>query len=226
MVVPAGPRPMTFPRRPIDGRAVYHGAAGVSGPLMRALTRLVLPLVLAPALTSGCGAFDPRLVVSGGSGADGPVGIVVLHDTVAHRPYSLGGWDMCLDRPGSATITSVEPIRPYNDIVVQAFSSRPHTGPMLGNAEKPLTELGFPARGPAVTTVCEESDLHTELALQYGKTRDDSAGAEGVRITYTSAGRRHTVDFHLRVLLCAPGTPAERCEKTYEELLAPGDDGD
>lgn len=190
---------------------------------MRALTRLILPMVVVAALASGCGAFDPRLLVNGGSGTDGTDAEVTLRDTVAHRPYSLGGWDMCLDRPGSVTITGIELIKPYNDIVLQAFSSRPHTGPMLGNAEKPLTELGFPARSPAVTTVCEESPLHTELALQYAKTGDAAAGAEGVRITYTSAGRQRTVDFNLRVLLCPPGD-TERCREAYEELRTSSDD--
>lgn len=190
---------------------------------MRALTRLVLPMVVVTAMASGCGAFDPRLVVSGGSGTDGPVAEVMLPGTVAGRPYSLGGWDMCLDRPGSVTITRVEPIKPYNDIVVQAFSSRPHTGPMLGNAEKPLTELGFPARSPAVTVVCEENAFHTELALQYAKTSDATAGADGVRITYTSAGRQRTVDLNVRVLLCAPGD-TERCREAYEEPDTTGDD--
>ncbi|GLX07137.1 hypothetical protein [Microbispora sp. NBRC 16548] len=190
---------------------------------MRALTRLILPMAVVSAMTSGCGAFDPRLIVNGGSGTDGPDGEVMLHDTVARRPYSLGGWDMCLDRPGSVTITRVELIKPYNDIVLQAFSSRPHTGPMLGNAEKPLTELGFPARSPAVTVVCEENPLHTELALQYAKTGDATAGADGVRITYTSAGRQRTVDFSLRVLLCAPGD-TERCREAYEGLSTTSDD--
>ncbi|OPG11537.1 hypothetical protein [Microbispora sp. GKU 823] len=77
---------------------------------------------------------------------------------------------------------------------------------------------------PAVTTVCEESPLHTELALQYAKTGDASAGAEGVRITYISAGRRRTLDFDLRVLLCAPGD-TERCRETYEVLRTRSDDG-
>ncbi len=168
---------------------------------MRALTRLILPMVVVSAMTSGCGAFDPRLIINGGSGTDGPGAEVMLHDTVARRPYSLGGWDMCLDRPGSVTITRVELIKPYNDIVLRAFSSRPHTGPMLGNAEKPLTELG----------------------LQYAKTGDATAGADGVRITYTSAGRQRTVDFSLRVLLCAPGD-TERCREAYEGLSTTSDD--
>ncbi|MEU6425102.1 hypothetical protein ABZ860_04330 [Microbispora sp. NPDC046973] len=184
---------------------------------MRALARLILVMVVVLAMTPGCGAFGPRLVVNGGSGTDGPDAEVTLHDTVAHRPYSLGGWDMCLDRPGSVTVTGVELIKPYNDIVLQAFSSRPHRGAMLGMAEKPLTELGFPARSPAVAVACEESTLHTELALQYAKSGDADAGAEGVRITYTSAGRERTVDFNLRVLLCAPGD-TERCREAYEEL--------
>ncbi|MBE3014886.1 hypothetical protein IL992_37800 [Microbispora sp. NEAU-D428] len=190
---------------------------------MRALTRLIPPMAVVTALTSGCGAFGPHLIVAGGSGADGTDAEVALPGTVAHRPYSLGGWDMCLDRPGSVTITKVELIKPYNDIVLQAFSSRPHTGPMLGMADKPLTELGFPSRGPAVTIACEESPLHTELALQYAKTGDAAAGAEGVRITYTSAGRRRTVDFNLRVLLCPPGD-TERCREAYEELHTSSDD--
>ncbi|WP_182897061.1 hypothetical protein [Microbispora sp. H10830] len=49
------------------------------------------------------------------------------------------------------------------------------------------------------------------------------AFADGVRITYTSAGRQRTVDFSLRVLLCAPGD-TERCREAYEERSTTSDD--
>ncbi|WP_182903263.1 hypothetical protein [Microbispora sp. H10830] len=136
---------------------------------------------------------------------------------------------MCLDRPGSVTIDKVDLIRPSGGIVLQAFSSRlqSRTRAMLGNAEQPLTELEFPARSPAVTTPCSNRDhdgLLTELGLQYGKTRNRTARAEGVRVTYTSAGRQRTVDLDLDVQLCAPDDMStKQCREMYKELRTPSE---
>ncbi|WP_214109117.1 hypothetical protein [Acrocarpospora catenulata] len=177
---------------------------------MRTLIRLILMTAMVVAVTSGSAGEGPRLLLGEDADTGETVWIgVVLPDTVAHRPYSLGGWVMCLDGPGSVTIDEIDLIRPSGGIVLQAFSSRlqSRTRTMLGNAEQPLTELGFPARSPAVTTACKEKDrdgLLTELGLQYGKTGDATAHAEGVRLTYSSQARRRTVDFDLDVRLCAP----------------------
>ncbi|MBP2704505.1 hypothetical protein JOL79_11840 [Microbispora sp. RL4-1S] len=192
---------------------------------MRVPAALVLPIVMVGVMSSGCVGEGPRLYLNNSPDADEEVSIgVVLPDTVAHRPYSLGGWVMCLDRPGSVTIDRIDLIRPSGGIVMQAFSSRPQsrTHSMLGNAERPLTELGFPARSPAITTVCrkgQEDVLLTELGLQYGKIGDATARAESVRLFYTSAGRQRTVDFALDVRLCAPDDMStKQCRELYKEL--------
>ncbi|MET8141279.1 hypothetical protein ABZU32_13310 [Sphaerisporangium sp. NPDC005288] len=193
---------------------------------MRTLTRLILPMVMVTATTAtGCAGEGPRLALGQDPKTGETVAITVaLPNTRAHRSYSLGSWVMCLDRPGSVTIDRIDLIKPQGGMVLQAFSSRPQsrTHEMLGNAEQPLTELGFPARSPAVTTPCAEEErntVHTELGLQYGKTGDATASAEGVHLTYTSAGRQRTVDFSLTVELCAPGDMiTRRCEDMYEEM--------
>ncbi len=192
---------------------------------MRALTRLILPVAMVAAMVSGCAGEGPRLYLNKTPESDEDVTIgVVLPDTVAHRPYSLGGWVMCLDRPGSVTIDKVDLLDPSGGIVLQAFSSRrqSRTRGMLGEEERPLTELGFPARSPAVTTICgkdRDDILRTELGLQYGKTGDATARAAGVRVFYTSAGRQHTVDFALDMRLCAPDDmDTKQCRDMYKEL--------
>ncbi|MFJ2034388.1 hypothetical protein [Streptosporangium sp. NPDC087985] len=115
------------------------------------------------------------------------------------------------------TIEKAELIRPHNDIRLAAFSSRlqgDHEN--LGNAEEPLTSLGFPAHSPAVTTPCDQGWPYTELGLQYTKNSDATARAEGVRLTYISQGERRAVDFMLDVELCAPkDTP--RCRGMDED---------
>ncbi|MGI5159396.1 hypothetical protein [Microbispora sp. CA-102843] len=192
---------------------------------MRALIRRILLAIIIVVMTAGCVGGGPRLLLDEDpeTGETASIGIV-LPDTVAGRPYSLGGWVMCFDRPGSVTIDKVDLIRPSGGIVLQAFSSRlqSRTRAMLGNAEQPLTELEFPARSPAVTTPCSTRDhdgLLTELGLQYGKTGDRTARAEGVRVFYTSAGRQRTVDLDLDVQLCAPDDmDTEQCRDMYKEL--------
>ncbi|WP_327046557.1 hypothetical protein OG320_01235 [Microbispora sp. NBC_01189] len=188
---------------------------------MRGLVRLILAAVVVVVTTTGSVADGPRLYLNNSPYTDDEVAIgVVLPDVVAHRPYSLGGWVMCVDGPGAAVIDRIDLVNPAGGIVLQAFSFRRRGDhPMLGNSERPLTELGFPARGSAVTTICAKNgeSLGTELGLQYGKTGDGTAHAEGVRVLYTSAGRRRTVDLALDVRLCAPGDMStEQCREMYE----------
>ncbi|MFC7384175.1 hypothetical protein [Sphaerisporangium rhizosphaerae] len=67
--------------------------------------------------------------------------------------------------------------------------------------------------------VTEQDGPLTELGLQYGKSGDASAHAEGIRLTYTSAGRQRTVDFALDVRLCAPGDMStKQCADMYDEV--------
>ncbi|MGI5158355.1 hypothetical protein [Microbispora sp. CA-102843] len=198
---------------------------------MRALIRLIAPAVIIAVMTAGCAGEGPRLLLDEDpdTGETASIG-VVLPDTVADRPYSLGGWVMCLDRPGSVVIDKIDLIDPSGGIILQAFSSRlqSRTRAMLGEAEQPLTELGFPARSPAVTTICGRSGddiLRTELGLQYGKTGDATARAGGVRVFYTSAGRQRTVDLALDLRLCAPDDMrTKQCRDMYKELRNPSDD--
>jgi hypothetical protein len=203
---------------------------------MRALIRVALATALAAllaAITAGCAGESARLSIGQDRETGEPVTVVAtLPDTVADTPYSFGGWVMCLDRPGSVTVEKAELLGKQGDIVLQAFSTRPQSRehPMLGNAEAPLATLGFPASGPPVTSVCTKSGEdpeagwpYTELGLQYAKTSRDTARAEGVRLTYASAGERRTVDFALVVELCAPddrGTPG--CRDMYAKLKAGG----
>lgn len=194
---------------------------------MRAPARLVLPAaVVVAVMTADSPGLGPRLLLNGDPGTGETVSIgVVLPDTVAHRPYSLGSWTMCLDRPGSVTIDRIDLIRPSGGIVLQAFSSRLRSSvrSMLGEEERPLTELGFPARGSTVTTACE--DDHMELGLQYGKTGGRTAHAEGVRLTYSSGPLSGTVDFALDVRLCAPDDMrTKECADLYEVLRSPDED--
>ncbi|MGW4642207.1 hypothetical protein ACWEN6_27080 [Sphaerisporangium sp. NPDC004334] len=187
---------------------------------MRALTRAAwaaaMTIVVA---TAGCASESALLYID-----QDVTFTATLPDTTTGKAYSLGSWVVCLDRPGSVTIDKAELLKPSGGIRLQAVSARPQsrTTPMLGNVDQPLTKVGFPARPPAITTVCGkdgDQTLRTELGLQYGKTGDATARAEGVRLTYTSAGRRHSVDFSMVVELCAPGdTRTPRCKELYKTL--------
>ncbi|WP_285710433.1 hypothetical protein [Microtetraspora sp. NBRC 16547] len=183
---------------------------------------------------AGCASGGPQLSIGGNlqTGETGETGAagVTLPNTIAHQPYSLGGWVMCLDRPGAVRIEKAELIHPDGDIRLAAFSSRLQSAdhPMLGNANEPLTSLGFPAQSPAVTRTCSRPGEdpgqgwpRTELGLQYTKDSDATARAEGIRLIYISAGERRTVDFFLSVELCAPNdVTTPNCKEMYEKLNA------
>jgi hypothetical protein len=182
---------------------------------MRALTRVALVVMLVVTGTGSAGEAAQLLL-----GQDVIIG-ASLPDVRAGRPQSLGGWVMCLDRTGMATIEKVELLRPRGGIVLQAFSWRLQGSPMLGNAEAPLTELDFPTRGAPITSVCSQPWPHIELGLQYANTGQTTGLAEGVRLTYTSEGERKTVDFALIVQLCTPeDTRTGNCRDLHEVIEA------
>lgn len=182
---------------------------------MRALVRAVVWLsgLLAVSLAAGCAAEGPRLLWGGPDGDDDVAIAIGMPNIVADQPNSFGGWVLCLDQSGSVTIDRAEIIRRQGDIRIEAFAVRPQSPdrPMLGNAYKPLTALGFPEGKPKVTTPCDstghdpgKAGPYTELALQYIKSTDATAQGEGVRVSYTSHGRHKTLTIPLTVRLCAP----------------------
>ena len=128
---------------------------------------------------------------------------------------SAGGLMLCVTGKAPATITSVTPVRPSGGFVVQEWGVRPNpwqtgTGNGLGAERKPLS--AFPSfRHQQVTGQCESSEPASELGVQVSKPRDDTATANGLRVTYRIGDRTGSFVLPYTIILCSPSDHAGYC---------------
>jgi hypothetical protein len=186
---------------------------------MRRLLSVTLALVAAVCLTA-CSA--PRrgshIVVPGFTGAG-----VAYPNTHRGTPYVFGDIIMCLDKPGTVTIDSIDLVDPTNGIRIDDFGVIPNgmesdQGGYDDNSVPIARTTPRPSRPVIMTKECPKTfnepprpDPQTvALLLQYSKTTDKSATSQGVKINYTTAGRKEWVTLKWVVALCAkePGSGA------------------
>jgi hypothetical protein len=152
-------------------------------------------------------------------GFQGPAG-VALPDIEAGSPYSLGDLTICLDRPGSVTITNVEPRNPYGGRAVDAFAVIPN--PLergeddFTDVPKSLADLGVQTAAPAVVDhPCPNSETlepdpageprSRSLLRQFSKPTDETAGDDGLVIKYRSGEQSSVLTLAFSVILCGVG---------------------
>jgi hypothetical protein len=133
---------------------------------------------------------------------------------VADKPYSLGGPNLCLDRPGTAIITGVSAERPSGGMSIDAFAIRPDPtelgGVGLGSDSVDLITAGFDPKTPASVSAACHREGHTdgqwsvELGLQYSRHGVEPALASGVIVIYRSGSKVRHLRIPFVVALC-PG---------------------
>jgi len=191
--------------------------------------RRVAVACLAFALAGGCDSAStedggsPRLTVPN---FQGPAG-VALPGIKAGSPYSLGDLTICLDRPGSVTITKVEPRNPYGGLAVDTFAVIPNPQERgedgFTDQPKALANLGIQTNQPAIVDhpcppTTAEPDPNGEpqsksLLLQFSKPTGKTAGDDGLIVKYVSDGQAHTLTIDFTVILCAADdTTTEHCQ--------------
>jgi hypothetical protein len=186
--------------------------------MRRAVIVLLAVVVLSSGygLVSGCGALrrDPHIVGYGGDQA-GAMGIT---DAKSHQPYLSNDMVICLDRPGDAFITDVVPLRPRNGLTVTAFAAVPRiamnggitteTGSTIADVTSTPSREVTQKCPPATEKGLDGAQYGYTLMVQFMKPDDRSAWDDGVRLSYTSSGRRYSTDLHFQVALCTPGDSA------------------
>ena len=135
---------------------------------------------------------------------------------------------MCLDRPGTVTIDSIELIDATDGLCIDDFGVIPnamesdHSG-YEDNSVPIAQTTPKPSHPVIMTKACPTSfnlppvpnPQSVALLLQYNKSTDTSAASQGIKINYTTAGHQEWVELGWTVALCAKetGTGDEACSE-------------
>jgi hypothetical protein len=138
----------------------------------------------------------PRLS-GGGGGVSTPV-------SDERTPFLVEDIGVCLDSPGTVTITGVRPAKSEGGIVLQAFAVRPWVGGGYVGEPGTLAAAGYHPEGPQqVSTACSAGGGGTQLAIQIERTGHRTATLDEIAVDYLSDGYRHTADLDALSALCA-----------------------
>jgi hypothetical protein len=144
------------------------------------------------------------------------------------RPWRFGAVNLCLDRPGSVTISSIEPQGGNHQLRVVGFATRPdpalnpaltYDQKHMGADRESLAHAGFPSGLAIVAAACPKTwperattVLFYELGTQFQRSGPGPAWATSVRIVYDSDGNRRTITLPWQVKLCGvEGPTTETC---------------
>jgi hypothetical protein len=130
---------------------------------------------------------------------------------------TIGSLFGCLNKPGSITIDTVEPVHPVG-LHVTGWGLRPnpfwkppsspnaaHVGGQIGIERTTLPRLGF-TTDRTIDVKCGQHGEGYELAVQVEKTTGGEAGASGWVVTYTTERETKKFGFPLAVRLCNEDT--------------------
>jgi hypothetical protein len=175
------------------------------------MRRVIAPaLAVFVVLVSGCSVFrhDARIV-----GYDG--GAIGITDSQPHQPYLSNDLVICLDRPGTAMITKIDPLNSHNGLTVNAFAAVPRvavngdinipSGSTIADVTSAPSFTVTQKCPPVTETPTDGAQYGYTLFVQFSKPSDGSAWDDGVRVFYTSGGHSYTTDLHSRVALCTAG---------------------
>jgi len=192
------------------------------------VVRRVAVACLAFVLAGGCDSAStdagdsPGLIVPN---FQGPAGVALR--IKPDSPYSLGDLTICLDRPGSVTITRVEPRNAYGGLAVDAFAVIPNPQERgedgFTDQPKALADLGIQTNKPAIVDhpcppATAQPDPNREpqsksLLLQFSKANEETAGDDGLIVKYLSDGQAHTLTIDFAVILCAASDTSGHCRR-------------
>ncbi|WP_037604307.1 hypothetical protein [Streptacidiphilus rugosus] len=126
-----------------------------------------------------------------------------LPPSVAHAPFVVADFSLCLDQPGTVTVTGVRPVRSEGGLAIRGFAVRPWVGGSAMGGNGTLAAAGYhPERQQTVSIICT-ADSKAQLAVQVEHTGNETATLDGLTVDYLSDGYRHTVDIPGQATVCA-----------------------
>lgn len=182
-----------------------------------------LALLLATAACCGCTAkassdnptstsTQPNLVQAGAT--VGSAAAAELPNIEADVAYSFGGLVLCLDSPGSVTITSIEIDNPQGGLRVDAFGIRPNPALakeyFLGAEQRSLSTVpGFDlSQDQIIHGVCSDDRAESvELAIEVQKPTSATGSGQGLTVYYSPNQEREelsVLEIPFSITLCSP----------------------
>lgn len=127
------------------------------------------------------------------------------------QPYLYGGMRLCLNRPGSVTVTNVRLENPSGGIRLEDHALYPRDGSsntdLVGNGEpSTIQSKPLPERDPEVSQVCSPAaspiQRRSELVLQLSDRDDASGHTSAFLVDYTVGGRDRTLRIAIEYSFC------------------------
>ncbi len=156
-----------------------------------------------PAVAVVCLSVLLAIAVLGGAGTGGPVRLP-LGNRVSHPDASRDwavGYDLWTDQPATIRILDVQLRDPVGLTLADARLVTGHDATVYGYfTAAPWDEVGryvpdpMPSASGAVAHLSPDPRAATFLLLRLHPTSAERATDTGIRVTYTAAGQRYTVD--------------------------------
>lgn len=167
------------------------------------LKQVGVSVVVLAALVAFASSSTGTSVASGPhltSPATAPFGIS-LPSTRSDQAYTVGGIPVCLDRPGNADIDGISLVAPKGGLTVSAFAARPLGTTLFGAENIELSRTGFDGR-TTVSQSCGQSPGGAELAVEFRKTTNDNARADGILVKWHNNDAQGQVSIPLHIVFC------------------------
>jgi hypothetical protein len=133
-------------------------------------------------------------------GDSAPWGIS-LPSTKARAPYTIGGIPVCLRSGQAAVIDDVKATGAQDEIQVTNFVVRPLSDELFGAEQVRLSDAGV-VGGHRVDAACSREPGGAELVVEMQKARPGNARIAGLNVTYSTAGRKGSLQVPLHLVLC------------------------
>lgn len=193
-------------------------ASGQAPSLFRSVPRAAALSVIAAVavvaiLLSGCQSQPaPRIIIPWNFISAGQT-LLDVEDGAVIQVATTGAVAFCLDRPGRASVDTVEPQMSSGELQIEAFAlarmdvaAKADTDPLRPErlADGPrLVDGACPRKDHAFTT--DKPEEMTVLQLRVRKAAGATADAKGFVLHYTSKGRRYQFRLSWTITLCARG---------------------
>jgi hypothetical protein len=134
------------------------------------------------------------------------------------RPVSIGSMDVCLNRPGSATIDDVTLVGPVGGgIKVDDWTlvrhPRQESAMFIGTDRRDLRSYGRPLTHHVVDVCRDDPARFEELVVQVERVDSDDAGFHEFRVDWSSDDDHGSLLMTLSIALCNGDADGPSCDR-------------
>lgn len=182
------------------------------------MRRSLLTLAVLAIVALGCGGcFGHRTVRVEVPGVMNVVGEGAAHIRPG-QPVSIGSMDVCLNRPGRATIDDVTLVGPVGggvkvDDWTLVRHPRQETARFIGTDRRDLRSYGRPLTHDVLDVCHDDPARFDELVIQVERLDSDDAGFHEFRVDWTSPDDHGSLLMTLSIALCNGDGDSVACDR-------------